>query len=181
MQDIALIGRARTGKDTVAAHLIAKGFTRVAFADPLKVAALNINPYVPTTYGVTVRLQSLIADVGWEFAKDNYPEVRRLLQHTGQTVRDIDRGFWVRAAMRVLDDQWQPVVVSDTRYPNEADALRKRGFRLVRILRPSAGLMTDGASQHSSETAMDYYPADDVIRNDGTLDHLYAQVDALLT
>lgn len=181
MQDIALIGRARSGKDTVAARLVTKGFTRVAFADPLKAAALNINPYVPTTYGVTVRLQSLIADVGWEYAKDNYPEVRRLLQYTGQTVRDIDRGFWVRAALATIADIWSPVVVSDVRYPNEADALRSAGFRLVRIIRTTAGPLPGGASRHSSETALDRYryPADDVIRNNGTLEDLYAQVDAL--
>lgn len=179
MQDIALIGRARSGKDTVAARLVTKGFTRVAFADPLKAAALNINPFVPTGYGVTVRLQSLIADVGWEYAKDNYPEVRRLLQHTGQTVRDIDRGFWVRAALDTIADIWSPVVVSDVRYPNEADALAQRGFLLVRITRPDAGRMVDGASAHSSETALDGYPADVTITNDGSLADLYAQADLL--
>jgi hypothetical protein len=179
MADIALIGRARSGKDTVAARLVAQGYTRVAFADPLKAALLNMNPYVPTGYGVTVRLQSLVADAGWDYAKDNYPEVRRLLQHTGQTVREIDPRFWVRAAMSTINVTWSPIVVSDVRYPNEADTLREHGFRIVRIVRPDAGPLPGGASAHDSETALDDYPVDALVWNGGSLAELHLRADAL--
>jgi hypothetical protein len=181
MADIALIGRARSGKDTVAARLVAQGYTRVAFADPLKTALLDMNPYVPTGYGVTVRLQALIADVGWDYAKDNYPEVRRLLQHTGQTVRGMDPGFWVTAALDVIAGIWSPVVVSDVRYPNEAEALRVRGFKIVRIVRPDTAPLPGGASAHDSETALDRYPIDSLIYNVGSLADLARRADALTT
>jgi hypothetical protein len=179
MADIALIGRARSGKDTVAARLVASGYTRVAFADPLKRALLDMNPYVPTGYGVTVRLQALIADVGWDRAKEDYREVRRLLQHTGQTVRAMDPDFWVRAAMKTINVTWSPVVVSDVRYPNEADALRAHGFRLVRIVRPGTEPLPAGASAHASETALDDYVPDALIWNGGSLAELHSRADAL--
>jgi hypothetical protein len=179
MADIALIGRARSGKDTVAARLVAQGYTRVAFADPLKAALLDMNPYVPTGYGVTVRLQALIADVGWDRAKEDYREVRRLLQHTGQTIREIDPGFWVRAATDAIGRIWSPVVVSDVRYPNEADTLREAGFRIVRIIRPDAEPLPGGASAHDSETALDNYVPDALIYNGGSLAELHSRADAL--
>ncbi len=175
MRDIALIGRARSGKDTVGARLVNRyGYTRLAFADPLKRMALDINPYIPTVPGVTVRLESLIADVGWEYAKSHYPEVRRILQHSGQAVRSADPEFWVRALTSRMLDTDGPVVVTDVRYPNELTALQHFRFRTVRIVRPGTDTMT-----HESETALDGYAADVTIVNNTTLDDLHAHADAL--
>jgi len=140
MQNLAFIGKKRSGKDTAADFLVREfSYTRLAFADDLKRMAVETDPYVPTVPGVTVRLSVLIADVGWEYAKDRYPEVRRLLQHMGQTVREIDPDFWIRPVMRRVKtaQAWNlPVVVTDCRYLNEAEALRAAGFKLVRITRP---------------------------------------------
>jgi hypothetical protein len=184
MANIAFIGKARSGKDTAALHLVrTRSYVRLAFADPLKEMALSINPYIPTGYGVTVRLTPLIADVGWEYAKDNYPEVRRLLQSIGQTQRALDDDYWLNALTRKVDNAavWNiPVVVTDVRYPNEANALRLRGFRLVRIVRPDrANALASGAALHASETALDDFEADHTIYNTATLDDLYRRVAEL--
>jgi hypothetical protein len=180
---IALMGRARSGKDSVAARLVRNyAFTRIAFADPLKGVALRLNPLIPTGYGVHVRLKSLVSDVGWEYAKDNYPEVRRVLQTAGQTIRDLDPDFWANVAMDKVDaaDTWNmPVVVTDVRYPNEAEALRNRGFVLVRVQRPD--LPPQGDDEHESETALNGYPADRVLINGGSLFDLETEADALVS
>jgi dephospho-CoA kinase len=43
MKLIGITGKARSGKDTIARHLWAQhAFTRIAFADPLKLAAQSI-------------------------------------------------------------------------------------------------------------------------------------------
>lgn len=178
MRNIGLIGKARSGKDTAAAHLVqTRAYTRLAFADPLKDMALTINPYIPTGYGVTVRLSSLIADVGWEYAKDKYPEVRRVLQSTGQTVREHDEGFWVDVLRRKVNtaESWNlPVVVTDVRYENEADMLRSRGFHLVRIIRPER--LNGSAAIHTSETALDGFAADATIYNTAGIADLHARI-----
>jgi hypothetical protein len=181
LRNIALIGKARSGKDTAAAHLVrAHAYTRLAFADPLKEMALSLNPYIPTGYGVTVRLSALIADVGWEYAKDKYPEVRRVLQSTGQTVREYDDDFWAGIMRRKLNtaEAWNlPVVVTDVRYPNEADMLRARGFRLVRIVRPDRlSPMTGAAASHASETALNDYAADVTVYNTAKVDDLHRRI-----
>lgn len=179
LPNLALVGKARSGKDTLAAHLCeAHGYTRLAFADPLKEMALDINPYIPTGYGVTARLTPLIADVGWEYAKDNYPEVRRLLQRVGQTVRGYDSDFWLRALVAKIGDG--PTVVTDVRYPNELVALRFKGFRSVRIIRPGLAGLPAGASAHESETSLDQMPTLYALYNGGTIADLTSRADRLI-
>lgn len=183
-QHVALIGKARSGKDTVAQRLVSNwAFTRVAFADPLKGMALRLNPLIPTHYGnggmIHVRLTPLIKDVGWEYAKVRYPEVRRVLQHAGQSVRDLDSDFWANLAADKVDvaDTWDlPVVVTDCRYPNEAEALKARGFMLVEVQRPGNA----GTLAHESETALEGFPADRVVINDGSLFDLESAADTLV-
>lgn len=179
---VGLVGKARSGKDSVAKRLVqGRSYTRIGFADPLKAMALQTNPLIPTSPGVVVRLAALINDVGWEYAKDTYPEVRRLLQNIGQTVRLHDEDFWVRLALRKVDaaDSWNlPVVITDVRYENEAVALRQRGFALVRVTRPGAGAGENAG--HKSETELDYVNPDLTIGNTGTLDDLNRIVDSLL-
>lgn len=186
MRHIALVGKARSGKDSVAQHLIrTRQYTRVAFADPLKPMALNINPIVDVRreWNAThhVRLAEIVQADGWERAKDLYPEVRRVLQHVGQTVRELDPDFWVNLAMDKIDtaDTWNlPVVVTDVRYLNEVIALQNRGFTVVRVLRPNAGLGGKNG-EHESETRLDEYKTRHTLLNTGTLDDLKAEIDAL--
>ncbi|MGW0929568.1 deoxynucleotide monophosphate kinase family protein [Streptomyces sp. NPDC002644] len=177
--DVALLGKARAGKDTIAKRLVEEhGYTRLAFADPLKDLALNVNPVISTTYNVHVRLADYVADVGWELAKEWNPEVRRLLQRLGQGVRSLTRDFWVSVLTEKLRRIDGPVVVTDVRYPNEAIAMRNLGFSLVRVQRWEA--LTDPlADAHESEILMDDWPTDATIRNTGTLAELYEEADAL--
>lgn len=178
MRNVALIGRARSGKDSVGARLVDRyGYKRLAFADPLKDMALEINPWVPTTIGVVVRLHRLIMDVGWEYAKENYPEVRRILQHTGESVRRRDPDYWVSTLLQDAAEVDGPMVVTDVRYPNEARTLKRHGFRLVRIIRPSLGDPDPNA--HISETALDDYSTPVTILNSGTLEDLHAHADSI--
>lgn len=176
MHDIAFIGKARSGKDTAGAWLVAeRGYKRLAFADPLKDMLLRMDPLIPWMIGSgAYRLSHLISETGWEEAKDSYPEVRRLLQATGEAVRALDRRFWVDLMQRSVSEAPRdtPLVVTDVRYRNEAIALRVLGFTLVRLTRPEAG--ADGsASAHASETELDSFRADHTIDNGGTLDGLY--------
>ncbi|MFF8473872.1 hypothetical protein [Streptomyces sp. NPDC015414] len=183
MRDIALTGLARSGKDSVAARLIDyHGYVRVAFADPLKEAALKADPII-SACGYSdgeidmERLSQVVNEMGWERAKDLFPEVRRFLQYFGQTIRDLDSSFWVRAAfgkIRQARAQGRPVVVTDVRYTNEADALLSAGFDIVRVERP--GLVP---GQHISEREMAGYPVSATIVNDDTLSALSVKADGL--
>ncbi|MFF7990325.1 hypothetical protein ACFZDG_11105 [Kitasatospora xanthocidica] len=180
---IALLGRARSGKDTVAARLVERyAYTRVAFADPLRAVGLAADPIVSAEaahFGyVPVRLSEAVERHGWEKAKTILPEVRRTLQNFGQAVRDVDPDFWLNLMLERLDvaASWNlPVVVTDTRYVNEATALQARGFTLVRIVRPGAG-----TREHVSETELDSFPADVTVANVGSVADLHTQADRLV-
>lgn len=163
MSDLPLIigitGYARTGKDSVGKMLVENhGYTRVAFADALKNLTLRINPFVVTQSPDGMRLQEVVRDLGWEDAK-SIPEVRRLLQAVGVGVRELDPDIWVKQAVRMIDDlqleaggEAVPVVVTDVRFQNEVDALKKLGAVIWRTNRPGYG----PANDHISETGVDH-------------------------
>lgn len=183
---IGVMGKKRSGKDTFASFLVdGYGYRRVAFADPLKEALLKVDPIIPTNptngfdrYGEgqileAMRLSKIIERFGWEGAKAE-PEVRRLLQEYGVTIRSYQPDFWLRIAMAKasslrVGSNGSPVIITDVRFPNEADAIREAGGILVRVLRP--GLASDDT--HESETALDDYSGvTHQVRNDGTLTDL---------
>jgi hypothetical protein len=184
-RDIALMGRARSGKDTVAAYLCETyGYTRVAFADPLREAALKLDPIISrSVIGGDLRLSHVLdAGHGWEYAKNKFPEVRRILQHIGQGVRDLDEDFWLSIAVTTITDArnaGRPVVITDCRYPNEYNALRASGFTMTRVVRPDRGDVP--GSEHVSETALNGFPADWTLCNISTLEDLYTQAAHLAT
>lgn len=172
---VGLIGRKRAGKDTLAARLVQEhGFTRVAFADPLKAILWDMNPVVR---GDMARLQWVVQREGWEAAK-GLTEVRRLLQTLGVSVRDrIGPATWVSTAMTQVLTAGGPVVITDVRFPNEAAQITAAGGVLVRIVRD--GLPQDAAAQHISETALDNWAVRVTIENNGTVGGLYASADVL--
>ena len=186
MNNLALIGKARAGKDTAAAHLVQRfSYTRLAFADPLKEMALRVDPWIKYDLGSlfgnghTVRLATLVEHVGWERAKDEYPEVRRVLQHMGQAQREWDEDYWLNMLLRKVDGAASlnmPVVVTDVRYRNEALTLRERGFRLVRITRPQQYGKSEAFAAHASETELDGFVVDVDIVNGAGIDSLHAMI-----
>ncbi|MFG3710115.1 hypothetical protein [Micromonospora sp. NPDC047730] len=174
---VGIIGRKRAGKDTFAGRLVeAYGYRRFAFADALKEAALELDPIVTPldTVQSSHRLSEVVELIGWEGAKE-YAEVRRTLQRYGAAIRRIDPDFWLRRVLAQAEANPAPVVITDVRYPNEAKAIRDRGGYLVRVFRPGQ----DDSDMHESETALDGYPADRLVLNNGTVDELLAKADAV--
>jgi len=171
---IGVSGRKRHGKDTFAARLVEHhGFTRVAFADPMRQMALALDPIISEGW----RLSALVEAFGWEEAKAN-PEVRRTLQRLGTEAGRgvLGDGIWVDTAMRHARKLGGRVAFTDCRFPNEADAIRDAGGQVIRVNRPA---FPDDGDPHPSETALDRYPFDDLVLNDGTVDDLHAIADSI--
>ena len=97
--------------------------------------------------------------------------VREFLQKLGTAVRkEIDPEFWIKALFNTYQNG--NIIIADVRFPNEAEAVKARGGKLIRIERPGAG-----AGNHISETALDDYKGwDIVIDNVGTLEDLFKVV-----
>lgn len=94
--------------------------------------------------------------------------VRDFLQKLGTAVRkEIDPDFWVKALFNTYHNG--NVIIADVRFPNEVQAIKDRGGKVIRIERYGAG-----AGNHISETALDDYTKwDIVIDNGGTLEDLF--------
>lgn len=135
---IGLCGYARAGKDTVGGVLVDSfGFRRFAFADPLKSMALALDPWINTKNGYLLRLSRIVDENGWEDAKSE-PEVRRFLQVLGtEAVREhLGQESWVRATeLSIANSGAVRVVITDVRFPNEAEWIAKRGGQIWRINR----------------------------------------------
>jgi len=157
---IGLSGKARSGKDSLAAHLVAEqGFARVAFADVLKDALAGMNPEVVGINRQHASMQGLlVAFDGWEGVKAHpnwAPAVRRLLQDLGVACREhVYADVWLDAAMRRVDEYLNAgtnVVITDMRFANEVEAVRGRGGIIARIER--SDLLSD--DEHVSENLLD--------------------------
>jgi dephospho-CoA kinase len=167
---IGITGLAGHGKDTIGNILVEQhGYTRAAFADKVREAALAINPHV--RHGsVARRLADLVFVEGWDNAKQS-SDVRQLLQRIGT---DMGRNLlgadvWINALFRTLDDS-KNYVITDVRFPNEVDAIRQRGGEIWRVHRPNYD--NGVGSDHESEQFVEKIKADVVVINDGTFNEL---------
>ena len=174
---VGLSGYARAGKDTVAEVIVSRhGFARGSFAAALKRVLVALDPIVLDGRRLSeidgAVEQTPSGPVLAEAAKE-MPEVRRLLQRLGTDAGRsvLGKDVWVNA---LLERPPGRLVLSDCRFPNEADAIRSRGGVVLRVNRPGVGPIND----HESETALDGYRFDAVIDNDGGIDDLAVRVDA---
>lgn len=192
---IALGGRLRSGKDTVADHLVdAHGFVKMGMSDVLNEALLKLNPWIPKetlgpVVGTTVtsleRYQTLHDRVGYVEAKKN-SEVRRLLQVLGTEVgrEMIDPNVWVDMARRDIEgylDSGRSVVITAVRFPNEIEMIRALGGTTVWIERAvEARGASEAVSGHASEQSVSADDFEYVIENNSTIAELWARGDELL-
>jgi len=170
LPNIALLGRLRSGKDTVGDYLASKyGYTQFAFGDELKTTFHRVYPDVPRS-----------------------PKPRAGYQEFGQKWRStFGESVWISACFRNIErNAAEPVVICDTRQVNEWLALYDAGYVLIRVEAPD-GLRIERAVNsgdtfayadlmHGTETALDGYAADFTVTNDAGLAELYAQIDEII-
>lgn len=168
MLKIALIGHARAGKDTVADMVYqlnpALNIDSFAFASPLK-----------EMYSYTCSL----------FDFDPNVKDREFLQKMGGWVRNKDPDAFVKILMDKVDMSYADIIiVTDVRYLNEANALRRNGFKLIKLVRPgfetSVESELQGASTHESEMDVDSIAPHVTIINNGDLDELLDGVKQMM-
>lgn len=183
---LGLSGYARSGKDEAAKVLVEEfGFERIAFADKLRDFLYALNPVVigwdEDGYGKKVRIveevRYVIEDFGWDgykespFANNMREYLQRLGTEAGRQV--LWDSIWIDAAFAGTDPKENNYVITDVRFPNEAEAVRERGGCLWRITREGVG----PANSHASETSLDDYPDFmQYLNNDGSLEDFQGKV-----
>lgn len=158
---VGISGKMRSGKDTAAKAIqefipnsrvwhwadLVKECTAAALGLPLdhfkddlnKIKDYQVGP------GMTMTGREILQKVGTECFRNN-----------------IHTDFWVtRLFSRITQDKETNLhIIPDTRFPNEADAIKNAGGYVIRIER-------DGLhrNDHASETSLDNYKFDRVISN----------------
>src|SRR5690606_34022195 len=174
MLKIALTGKLRSGKSAVAERL----FYEHGFEWPISFGG-KLKYYADRIFDVS--------------EGDRKP--RAIYQQFGQLCRTIDEDVWIKHAefsvQQALDSRsTRGIVIDDMRQPNEYEWCRENGFVIVRVTAPEdvrlerarqAGDIFDADDlAHETESYVDSFEVDAEISNEGTLDDLYAQVDALI-
>lgn len=169
--------KARSGKDTIGEYLVKKySFVQESFAYPLKeYIGRQICGFTDKQlYGDLKE----VVDPIWGLAP------RKMLQTIGtDALREVvNDNFWIIPMRRKIAEHQRnnrAVVVTDVRFPNEADFLKSMGAHLIRLDRDNLDFMSN--REHSSEISLEEYSGwDDVVTNNSSLEELYLQVDKLL-
>lgn len=170
---IGLTGRARSGKTTAAEHLARTYLLeQYAFADPLRDGLMAIFNLDPTDFEGDRKEQPL----GW---LDCSP--RQLMQSMGtEWARNtVHPDVWVKLAEQNLEYMTKAlgavlgIIVSDVRFENEADLIRRRGGTVIHILRPNALAV----NPHISEAGIAANSADLTLPNYGTVEGFLRSLD----
>lgn len=188
---VGLTGKAGSGKDTAAQTLVNRGFCKIALADAVKRAAMDIYGYdTGALWGASEmrncaafamgepRARHVLQQLGTEFGralrKDTwivrlFQEMDTVISKSGQTYyphSGVHPGWHLRT--------YTGFVVPDVRFNNEAEAIRKVGGIVLSIDRPEVG---PSVPDHASEQGV--YPGlcADIIFNDEGVPALHAKVE----
>ena len=171
---IGLTGAARAGKDTVANALVARGWTKCAFADPIYAA-------VQAMFGwsreyIEANKESPIGPGG----RSPRYIMQTLGTEWGRTLVCDD--LWVQLMERRLLNElpYGNVVIPGVRFVNEAKLIAKLGGYVIRVVRP--GL--PGVREHVSEEPLPSEYITATVHNDSSEADFRARflrgIDALL-
>jgi hypothetical protein len=206
---IGVCGLIGAGKDTIADYLVnIHQFRRESFANTLKDAVASVFGWDRELLeGRTRHSREWREQVdAWWANRLGMPDLtpRWVLQYWGTEV--VRRGFhddtWIASLENRLRKTTDDVVISDCRFPNEIDAIKRTGGLVIRVVRgpepewyPLAESVNAGPTNitwslskdqlakykvHASETAWIGTEFDAVIDNNSTMDHLYAQITSLV-
>jgi len=207
---IGVCGFIGSGKDTIADYLTNfHEFRRESFANTLKDAVANVFGWDRTMLeGRTKQAREWREQVDpWWANRLNMPTLtpRWILQYWGTEVcrAGFHDDIWIASLENKLRNSQDYVVISDCRFPNEIQAIKNAGGRVVRVVRgpepawyDTAVSVNRGANSnstwalsqhkleklgiHTSETAWVGTEFDAVLDNNATVHDLYQQINDLL-
>jgi hypothetical protein len=165
---IGLSGKFGVGKDTAAAWICEEHpeYQVVPFADALKrvVAIMTCTSYESQF----TREGKAYTPPGYEYSVGKYQQI------LGQLGREKFReDIWVNIALKHPAEY---KIIPDVRHPNEADAIKAAGGIVIRINRSNVVLNDGRDATHISETALDKYPFENIIINDGSLEEFKKKI-----
>ena len=174
---IGLTGYKRSGKDTVAKILHNK-LTNLEYDVKKYMLASLIKTTLSNLTGLNLKQLEQI--------KDNPVMIDPLFTYRDVLIAIADRYkekydinvHYEYMRHHILNDQPDIAIITDIRYPYEADLIKKdfSNVCIIKIYRPDVKVDTS----HSSETSVKLIDEDTVIINDGSIKDLENKVDAII-
>jgi len=174
---IGITGNKQSGKDTCAKYLVEKyNFLHLSFAEPLKKACkLLFNLNEEQINGS----EKEEIDLFWKISP------RRIMQFVGteifrdkikELIPNIDSNFWIKLMeQQILKlNPNTNIVISDVRFLNEVEFIRKYNGIIVKINR------NNEIDNHLSEMEINKIIPDFIIDNIGTFDELNKKIENIV-
>ncbi len=177
---IGITGKKYNGKDTLGNILIEKyEYKRLAYADNLKEACRHIFGFtdeqlygnlkeIPDKFwGISPRI--LLQYIGTNLMRDQL----------GKEFQNIGEDIWIKSVEKqIKDNNNEKIVITDVRFLNEVESIKKLGGIIIKIERPSINNSINDT--HTSESYIDEIPYDYKIINDKDINHLENEIKNII-
>lgn len=178
---IALAGMKRVGKDTIADYIAAKHkFAKCSLSWHLKATLRtlfgwgfehtdgDLKDQIDPAFGVSPRQMMLF--FGTDVMQFHVPAQFQMFEQI------MGRKFWCQRLWEDTKDV-DDYVISDMRFPHEAEFFREmnESTLIIRVTRPNCH-----GDNHPSETGVELVLPDYIIRNNGTLEDLYKEIEKVM-
>jgi len=173
---IGILGIKYSGKDTIADHLVNNyHFNKTTFAKPLKDICKilfcfsddqlygNKKDIIDKNWGITPR--TVMQYIGTNIFRNDINKI----------IPNIKDNFWINL-MELKFNSINNLVISDVRFQNEIDKIHEMNGIIIKVIRPNLY----NIDNHESEYGIDKLNGDFIIYNNGTLDHLYNNIDKIM-
>jgi hypothetical protein len=161
---IGIAGHAGAGKDTAAAYLVERyGFVQASFADPIRSMALLMLEEAGIDHrwlteraskearipGLGISARALMQTLGTEVGRSLHPNiwVRHMALRLGLPGPGRGRTFGPGTPAAQATPVHDRIVISDTRFENEADWIHLIGGKVIRLHRRQAGAVRPHVSE----------------------------------
>jgi len=190
---IAILGKARSGKDTFTKfladelfNLTKRRFIITAYAKELKD---RLQKDFDLSYDQLWGDKKEVMDKRYPKPKEHFEKAlytgakevkwywtpREMMQFYGtECMRAMDDNFWIKATFRTIEDkEYNNVIITDARFPNECKAVKDRNGYVIKIERSKDKRQEIHNASHASETSIDSYnDADFIVDNNKDLTSL---------
>ena len=169
MQILAFGHKSGVGKDTIANLIVKVLRTQMSYQDTIDIAGFA-DPLKAQCYQ-EFKSYGHLSPEQYEFNRDHRKTILPELNMTavdlwvsvGNYYRTLDEDYWVKKLFDKYKTSSGVLLIKDLRYPNEAEAVKRHGGKIIKINNDRAAIYNSVA-----DTAMDNYSGWDMIINNNT-------------